>query len=211
MRIAAALTIALGVAAALAQTPEPQGRAARSAPDAGPKRARSNPNGPVYLGTDPPGRLRPEPADAGVARVQDAGPSALELEVQQLRARVETLERERSQAQQQQSQQLDEIARQLQQLRGELSDTDSRRQASEQQRVAQRQALDSGVSALHQAQSLLAGGNASVDAQLSQAEASFPQEARRNIGYAREALRNHDLSAARAYIDSAIVDAQQGR
>ena len=50
-----------------------------------------------------------------------------------------------------------------------------------------------------------------MENQLSQAEASFPQEARRNIAYAREALRNHDLSAARAYLNTAIVDAQQGR
>src|SRR3954469_25915950 len=209
MRIAAALTIALGVAAALAQTGSPQARTARGAADAGTKRARKD--GPVYLGTDPPGRLRPEPADAGIAQAVDAGPTPLQLEVQQLRARVDALERERSQAQQQQSQQLDEITRQLQQLRGELADTDSRRQASEQQQVARRQALDSGVSALHQAQDLLAGGNASVENQLSQAEASFPQEARRNIAYAREALRNGDLSAARSYLSTAIVDAQQGR
>src|SRR3954468_9038514 len=118
MRIAAAIAVALGVAAALAQNGTPQGRTARGAADAGtPKRVKKD--GPVYLGTDPPGRLRPEPADAGVSRIQDAGPTPLQVEVEQLRQRVDTLERERYQAQQQQSQQLSEIVRQLQDLRGQ--------------------------------------------------------------------------------------------
>src|SRR3954467_12353538 len=91
MRIAAALTIALGVAAALAQTGGRQARTSRGAAGAGANRTRKD--GPVYLGTDPPGRLRPEPADAGVAHVVDAGPSPLQLEVQQLRARGDALAR----------------------------------------------------------------------------------------------------------------------
>ncbi len=92
-----------------------------------------------------------------------------------------------------------------------MADAESRRQSADQQQTAGRQAMQSGVSALQQAQALLAGGNSSIDDQLAQAEASFPPQAQRDIQYAREALRNRDLSAARAFLSSAIADAQQGR
>src|SRR5437764_13295216 len=209
MRTVAAVAGALVISAALAQTESPQARAPRGIADGGTSRVRKP--GPVLLGTDPPGRLRAaEPSDAGVAQIVDAGPSPLQLEVQQLRARVDALERERAQAQQQ-SQQLDEITRQLQELRAQMADAESRRQTAEQQQTARRQAMQSGVSALQQAQSLLAGGNSSIDDQLAQAEASFPPQAQRDIQYARDALRNRDLSLARTWLNSAIADAQQGK
>src|SRR5437764_14299029 len=103
MRTVAAVAGALVLSAALAQTEAPQGRSPRGAADGGTSRVRKP--GPVLLGTDPPGRLRAaEPTDAGPIAQADAGPT-LQLEIQQLRTRIDALERERAQAQQQ-SQQL---------------------------------------------------------------------------------------------------------
>lgn len=215
MRIAAALAVALAIAFAVMQRdasgPQgegPQGRAPRMAADAGVPRRR--PAGPVLLGTDPPGKLRPSPpSDAGVAGI-DAGPTAVEREVQQLRARVDALERERGQVQQQ-SQQLDEVVRQLQQLRTQIADSEAQKKAADQQQAARREQVQSGVNALYQAQSMLASGNSAVDDQLAQAQAGFPPQAQRDLAAARAALQNHDLSAARAYVSAAIADAQQER
>lgn len=184
----------------------PEGRAPRSTADAGPSRAR--PPRPVLLGTDPPGKLRPWP-DAGPAP-QDAGPSPLQQEVQQLRARVDALEQERSQIRQQ-SQQLEQIVQQLRDLRGEIADSQQRQREDEAQQQAQKQQLQAGVEAAYQAQTMLAGGNSAVESQLDQAQAAFPPQAQRDVQAARYALRNRDLSAARAYLSAAIVNAQQGR
>ncbi|MCA1829585.1 MAG: hypothetical protein ABR567_12020 [Myxococcales bacterium] len=200
MRVLAAA--AAGIAASLLVRQPPEGRRPpRGRPDAG----------PVLLGTDPPGKLRPSPPfDAGTSAQADAGVDAVHAEILQLRARVDALERERAQLQQQ-SQQLSEIARQLQDLRSQLADADSRRQAAEQQQAARREQLQVGVSALYQAQSMLAGGNSSIDDQLAQAQGSFPPQAQRDIDSARTALQNRDLAAARAYLSAAISDAQQGK
>lgn len=200
MRFLAAVPFAALVALLVGQAPEAR-RAPRSRPD----------GGPVLLGTDPPGKLRPSPPDDGgtVARL-DAGPDAVHVELMQLRARVDALERERAQMQQQ-SQQLADIARQLQEIRSQIADAESQRQAAERQQAARREQLQSGVSALYQAQSMLAGGNASIDDQLAQARGAFPPQAQRDIDAARTALQNRDLSAARAYLSAAISDAQQGR
>ena len=46
---------------------------------------------------------------------------------------------------------------------------------------------------------------------LSQAQGAFPPQAQRDIDYARTALQNRDLAAARSYLNAAIADAQQGR
>jgi hypothetical protein len=195
----AAAAVGLTASLLLGQAPEgrrpPRGRA-----DAG--------TGPILLGTDPPGKLRPF-GDAGVAHL-DAGVDAVQAELLQLRMRVEALERERTLSQQQ-TQQLSEIARQLQDLRSQLADSDVRRQAADQQQAAQREQLQAGVSAIYQAQSMLAYGNASIEDQLAQAQGAFPPQAQRDIDAARTALRNHDLSAARSFLSAAIADAQMGR
>ena len=137
--------------------------------------------GPVLLGTDPPGRLRPDPttADAGTTAQRDGG--------------------------------LDDLHRELQQLRQQIADAEAQRQAAEQERESRRASVQSAVDALYTAQQRLAGGNSSIEAELDKAQSSFTGQAQRDIEAARAALRNRDLSAARALLSAAISDAQAGR
>ncbi len=211
MRILAALAVALCVAAALADgPPRPQGRSGRGAADGGTARVRTP--GPYLLGTDPPGKLRPQraEADAGTPVPRIAASEEVQRELQQLRGRVEALEQGRAQLQQQ-SQQLGEVMRQLQVLRAQLAEGEQKQAAAQKREQAQREQRESGVSALRQAQAALAGGDSAVEDQLALAQATFPPQAQRDIDGARTALRNRDLSAARAWLDSAIAHAQQGQ
>lgn len=198
-----------GSPGASSQSAVPQARSRRGGADAGPSRTRAQ--GPVLLGTDPPGRLRPTPADAGVTAPQDAGPTTEQRELQQLRARVDALEQQRFQQQDQQARQLDEVVRQLRELRGQIADGEQRRKAAEDRQEQYRAEVYAGVNALYQAEAMLAGGNSAVDDQLAQAQAAFPPQAQREVQAARSALRNRDLSAARTLLYAAIADAQQGR
>src|SRR5258708_20344405 len=177
MRTVAAAALALSGAAALAQGAGRQSRAAHGAADGGPPRVR--PPGPILLGTDPPGKLRRalSPSDAGDAVPRIAAPEDVQREMQQLKARVDTLERERAQLQQQQSQQLEEVVRQLRELRGQIADGEQQRQTAAQQRQAQDEQLQAGVSGLQQAQDRLGGGDNAGGGQLAQAEAAFPPPA----------------------------------
>ena len=209
MRIFAALGLA--VAAALAQgATGPQARSGRGAADGGTSRVRTP--GPIFLGTDPPGKLRPQRdgADGGTAVQRIAASDEVQRELQQLRARVAALEQERGQIEQQ-AQQLAEVARQLQELRGQIAEGEQRKAAAQRQERAQLEQRNAGLSALQQAQVALAGGDAAVEDQLAQAQASFPPQAQRDIEAARAALRNRDLSAARAYLGAAAQHAQQGQ
>lgn len=210
MRIRAALAVALVVAAALAQgAPRPQGRKRRAPADGGTSRVRTQ--GPIFLGTDPPGKLRPQRADAdGGTQARVAAPDDVQRELKQLRTRVEALEQERGQLQEQ-SQQLGEVVRQLQELRGQMAEGERRKQAAQQQERAQREEREVGVGALQQAQSALAVGDTAIEDQLAQAEASFPPQAQRDIEAARAALRNRDLTSVRAYLDTAVQHARQGQ
>ena len=211
MRILLSLAVSLGVAAALAQgRPRPQDRSGRGQADGGTSRVRTQ--GPLFLGTDPPGKLRPQRAepDGGTLVPRIAVPDEVQRELQQLRGRVEALERDRAQLQQQ-SQQLGEVMQLLQDLRGKIAEGEQRKAAAQQQERAQRVQRESGVSALQQAQAALAGGDSAVEEQLALAQASFPPRAQYDIEAARTALRNRDLSAARAYLSSAIQHAQQGQ
>src|SRR5205085_7748323 len=120
--------------------------------------------GTVILGTDPPGRLRPAAAaatDGGVAQA-DAGPDATQRQIQELRARVDLLERQLAQSQQQ-GQQLQQISAELQQLRQQVANAESQRQAAEQQRESRRQQVQSSVDALYQAQPALPCGSCDID------------------------------------------------
>jgi len=194
-----ALVLAVLLAQAPARTRTPRGRA-----DAG--------DGPILLGTDPPGKLRPSPpapADAGVAQ-RDAGPDEVHRELQALRARLDTLEQELA-ASRQTSQQLQQLTSVVEQLRQQVADAEAERQAELQQRQSQRAAVQSAVDALYTAQQQLQGGNASIDAELDQAQAAFTGQARRQVQAARNALRNRDLAGARALLGAAISDAQAGR
>jgi hypothetical protein len=164
---------------------------------------------PILLGTDPPGRLRPSPPapDGGVAQ-RDAGPDEVHREIQQLRARIDALEQERARNQEA-AQQLQQISQEIQMLRQQVADAEAQRRAAEQQEQSRRASVQSAVDALYYAQQQLAGGNPSIDAQLSQAEAAFSGQAQRDLQAARAALANRDLAAARAYLAAAIRDAQQ--
>src|SRR6266853_2657229 len=100
MRVLAAGLFGIAAAALLGQGNPPQGRTPRGRADAGSPR-----QGPILLGTDPPGRLKPSPPiDAGPAAQTDAGVDAVRAELLQLRARIDALERERAQLQQQSQQ-----------------------------------------------------------------------------------------------------------
>jgi len=168
--------------------------------------------GPVLLGTDPPGRLRPTPpsADAGTTAQHDGGVDDVHRELQQLRARLEALEQERAQAQQN-AQQLQQLVQDVQQLRQQIADAEAQRQVAEQERETRRTSVQSAVDALYTAQQRLAGGNGSIETELEQAQSAFTGQAQRDIEAARAALRNRDLSAARALLSAAISDAQAGR
>ena len=165
--------------------------------------------GPVLLGTDPPGRLRPTPPspDAGTTAQHDGGVDDVHRELQQLRARLEALEQERAQAQQNAQQ----LVQEVQQLRQRIADAEAQRQVAEQERETRRASVQSAVDALYTAQQRLAGGNGSIETELEQAQSAFTGQAQRDIEAARAALRNRDLSAARALLSAAISDAQAGR
>jgi len=178
-------------------------RPARGKADAGDR--------PILLGTDPPGRLRPVSADAGTdAGPPDAGPDEVHRELQRLRARLDALEQERA-ASQQTAQQLQQLTLEVQQRRQQIADAENARQAEEQQRQAQRAAVQSGVETLLSAQQRLASGDASIEAELDRAQASFSGQALRDVQAARAALQNHDLARARLLLAAAISDAQAGR
>lgn len=175
------------------------------------KRSRSD-GGPVLLGTDPPGRLRPPVPvqDAGTPAQADAGPDASQRQLAELRARIDSMERQLQQVQQQ-GQQLQDLNAQMRELRQQIADTEARRQAEQQRQAARQQEVQSAIEGLYQAQRALAGGSSDVAAALEAAQASFSGQAQRDVQAARMALQNRDLSAARAYLSSAIWNAQAGR
>jgi uncharacterized membrane-anchored protein YhcB (DUF1043 family) len=198
--IAPSLVLALLVAQTRSSS-----RPARDRADAGDR--------PILLGTDPPGRLRPSPAtDGGTANPAppDAGPDEVHRDLQLLRARLETLEQERAQHQRT-AQQLQQLTQEVQLLRQQIADAEAQRLAAEQQREANRAAVQSAVEVLYSAQEQLAGGNSAIEGALDRAQATFTGQAQRDVVAARAALRNRDLSAARALLSAAISDAQSGR
>jgi chromosome segregation ATPase len=182
-------------------------------PSSRPKRGRADAGaGPILLGTDPPGRIRPQPpspADAGGPE-RDAGADELHRELQQLRTRLDALERERALAQQT-AQQLQQLTQEVQLLRQQIADAEARRVAAEQQRDAQQAAVQSGLDSLYAAQQRLAAGNYAIEAELDRAQATFTGQALRDVQAARSALQNRDLAAARALLAAAISDARAGR
>ena len=196
-------TIPVLFALLLAQS-RPASRGARGRADAG--------DPPILLGTDPPGKLRPNPPspDGGVVGQRDAGPDPIQQEMQQLRARIDALEQERAQTRQD-AQKLDQLVQELQQLRQQVADAEARRQAIEEQQQAQRASVQTAVDALYAAQQRLAGGNYAIETELDQAQRSFTGQAQRDVQAARAALQNRDLAAARALLSAAISHAQAGR
>jgi len=193
--ICAGMLVALALAQAGSSAPR---RRVRSRADAG----------PMLLGTDPPGRLRPAPPiDGGVAQ-QDAGPDEVHRELQTLRGRVDALERERALALGQ-SQQLEQVVRELRELRSQLSAAEAQKQAQQEQKAARYAQVQDTINTLYLAQQRLASGDYEIGAALDQAQAAFSGQAQRDIAAARQALQNRDLAAARAYLVAAISDAQR--
>jgi TolA-binding protein len=189
------------IAALLAQV-RASSRPAKGKADAGDR--------PILLGTDPPGKLKPVPADAGADRSVDGGPDDLHRELQALRARVEVLERELARRQQTE-QQLQQLTLEVQQIRQQIADGENLRAVAEQQRQTQTEAVQSGVDTLLSAQQRLASGDWSVESELDRAQASFSGQALRDVQAAREALRNHDLVQARLLLSAAISNARAGK
>jgi len=192
---------------------------AQASPTPRPKRGRADAGTradagerPLLLGTDPPGRLRPTqtPPDGGVSADRDAGPDDVHRELQQLRARLEALEQERTQAQQV-SQQLQQLTLEVQQIRQQIADAEARRQAEEQQREERQALVQSGLDALYAAQQRLAAGDPSIESELARAQAAFTGQAQRDVEAARMAVQNRDLARARAMLSAAIFHAQVGR
>jgi hypothetical protein len=210
MRLLAAL-LSLSVALLLAQTTNGARRRSKGRADAGTGDA-----GPLYLGPDAPGRLKPDPParDGGprvpaVDSIPDGG-SAQQLQLQEMRARISLLEQQLASSQQQ-VQQMAAMNSQLQALRDQLAATDSTNRQQQAQEQARKEATSSAINSLGAAQEQLALGNTSIGDALDQAQSSFTGQAQRDVQVAREALRNGDLSQARAYLNAAISDAQQGK
>jgi hypothetical protein len=203
MRSAAALCAGLLAALLLAQPGDgAPARRKRGAADAGTR--------PVLLGTDPPGRLRPpSPGDGGAAPL-DAGPDEVHLQLQALQSRVYQLERERAQSQEQ-AQLLQQLVGEMRDLRQQLAEAENRQRAAEQERAARHAQVQSAVSGLQAVQERLRSGDYAVLDELDQASSVLSGAARRDLEYARTALQNRDIAAARAYLSAAISHAAQER
>lgn len=211
MRFASAL-VGLALAVLLAQPGSAARKRPRTGADAG------TDGGPVLLGPDPPGRLRPTPPpsrdgglslpDAGAA---DGGPRTTQSQqIEELRSRIAALEQQASLSQQQ-AQQLAQMNDQIQALRQQLAAADARRQEEQREAQQRRASMESAISSLAAAQDQLAAGNTGIEDALNQAQSAFSGQAQRDIQAARIALGNRDLAAARALLATAIQDAQQGR
>ena len=155
---------------------------------------------------DPPGVLRAEVSDGGSLDAGVSRPRASDLELQALRVRVSALERQVQQAQQQG----DEFARvtdQLEALRAQVADAESRRQVEQQQAVARRADAEEALNLLSQAQEVLAGGNgAGLGETLDRAERALSGQARADVAAAKVALGRNDLFAARQYLAAALTE-----
>lgn len=231
MRLLAAALSALA-AGIVASAPQDGGTRVKGAPDggspdgAGRKQRASKTRGPaaparadkpIILG-DQPGSLRnwteaqkqPQP-DAGSKQAKQAATvQELQQEIADLRARTAFLEKQAS-VSQEQTQVLQQMSQQLQELRSQMSGSEERRLQTERQRQVQRQQSEQAVERLVSAQNALASGSADVLDAFDGAEEALSPQARRDLGAARYAVQNHDLAAARSYLQSAIADAQAGR
>jgi hypothetical protein len=221
MRYAAVL-LTLSLAVLLAQTGTGKRKRSRGRADAGLSSfASPDDGGPLLLGPDTPGRIKVEPPardggirDASVSAAPDGGGSrSAQSQIEELRGRVGILEQQAA-ASQQQAQQLQMMNEQLQALRQELADADARRQQEQADEQRHRQTVQSAIASLSGVQQQLLYGNSgdsSVDQALDQAQSAFTGQAQRDVQAARMALRNNDVSAARAYLSTAMQDAQAGR
>ena len=216
MRLVAAAVSALA-AASLAAAPRKSAPASGGGADGGTRSTRAAklraPPKPTILG-DPPGTLsnwreaQKEGPDGG--HEPSASVQELQREIADLRTRTGTLEKQIA-ATQQQTEVLQQMSQQLADLRGQMAGAEDRRDEAQQRTLLQRQQSEDAIAGLVSAQSVLAGGGSDVSFAIDAADQSLTPQARRDLGAARSAIQNHDLSAARTYLQSAIADAQAGR
>jgi hypothetical protein len=222
MRYAAVL-LTLSLAVLFAQSGTGARKRSRGRADAGLSSFPSpDDGGPLLLGPDTPGRIKVEPParDGGLPDGSTVAPpdgggsrSSQQAQIEELRGRISVLEQQATAAQQQ-AQEMRAMNEQLQALRQQLADADARRQQEQADEQRHRQAVQSAMSSLAGVQQQLLYGNssdASVDQALDQAQSTFTGQAQRDVQAARMALRNNDVSAARAYLSTAMQDAQAGR
>ena len=165
---------------------------------------------PLLLGPDRPGQLRIFDAGFSDAGAPDARVDGLSRDVQQLRARLDVLEQQQRELRDQAGQAA-ELRREIEAIRAQLAAADADRERATQVQEDRRSQVASGIQLLAGAEQRLAGGNSDVDDALAQAEAAFSGPARYRVQAARQALRNRDLSAARAHIAAAAAEARTER
>jgi len=147
--------------------------------------------------------------DAG-AREPSLSVQQLQREVADLRARTGLLEQQIA-VNQQQTEVLQQMSQQLADLRRQMAGAEDRRDEAQQKGARQKQVSEEAIAGLVSAQKVLAGGNYDVSEALDAAELALTPQAQRDLGAARYAIQNRDLSAARNYLQAAISDAQAGR
>lgn len=145
------------------------------------------------------------PVDAGVDEL-----AKLRDEVPTLRDQVARLERQVASLENQSTAQAD-VAAQLQALRAQLATAVAEQQAVQQQTAQQAKDVDDAVSGLISLDAKLAIGDVAVDDTLNRAQPLLKAHARSNLDAMRSSIANKDLSAARVYLQQAILDAQAAR
>jgi chromosome segregation ATPase len=151
------------------------------------------------------------PLDAGAPPAANAVTLAdLQAQIASLQARQAALQQLQATSQAQ-AQQLQQMNDQLKQLNAQQAAAQQARADREATAVAQEQQKQTAIQGLGPALEMLNSGNGQVSDLLDAADQSFPPQARREIGAARDAIANSNLNLARGFIRQAINDAQAGR
>jgi|GEM_PF-1478500 len=151
------------------------------------------------------------PLDAGPAPAANAVAMAdLQAQITALQARQAAL-RQQQATSQAQTQQLQQMNDQLKQLNAQQAAAQQARADRDAATAAQEQQKQTAIQGLGPALDMLNSGNGQISNLLDAADQSFPPQARREIGAARDAIANSNLNLARGFIQQAINDAQAGR
>jgi cell pole-organizing protein PopZ len=151
------------------------------------------------------------PLDAGASPAANAVTMAdLQAQITALQARQAALQQQQATSQAQ-TQQLQQMNDQLKQLNAQQAAAQQARADREATAAAQEQQKQTAIQGLGPALGMLNSGNGQISNLLDAADQSFPPQARREIGAAREAIANSNLNLARGFIQQAINDAQAGR
>ncbi len=162
-------------------------------------------------------------ADAGVARVPDAGVAVekprpapapdvkrLERELGELRQKLADVEARVAKVEGSVSK-VDELAKKLAAVEGKLEAAEEKRLEVEQRAARRKVQLEQVATSLTGALQVLSTGGTNVDAALRYAEATYTGVALEYLRTARQALASGDLNTARQAIALAIVEAQLER